>query len=144
MRLGSGGEGWSDARVGTSEPSSPSSPGDGGAKTEAKEPPSRGVHEAHHPVGLVDQEVPDEAYVLVVGVEELAVDQVAWREEYVSPPPCVIHNGLLLIPNSPRGPSDGHTSTCCHPSATSAPLQARRGCRRSPGSGSAWRPIALG
>jgi hypothetical protein len=32
----------------------------------------RGVHEAHLPVGLIDEPVPDEAYVLVAGVEDLA------------------------------------------------------------------------
>jgi hypothetical protein len=39
----------------------------------------RGVHEAHLPVDLVDKQVPDEAYALVFGAEDLAVDQVARR-----------------------------------------------------------------
>jgi hypothetical protein len=38
----------------------------------AQEPSLRGVQEAHLPVDLVDEQVPDEAYVLVVGVEDLA------------------------------------------------------------------------
>ena len=61
------------------------------AFVEAQEPSLRGVQEAHLPVDLVDEQVPDEAYVLVAGVEDLAVDEVAWHEEDVRPLPCVIH-----------------------------------------------------
>jgi hypothetical protein len=49
------------------------------ALLEAQELPLRGVHEAHLPVDLVDKQVPDEAYALVFGAEDLAVDQVARR-----------------------------------------------------------------
>jgi hypothetical protein len=64
----------------------------------------RGVHEAHLPVDLVDEEVPDEAYVLVVGVEDLAVDQVAGHEEDVRVLfPALSMRSLLLSPYSLRG-----------------------------------------
>jgi hypothetical protein len=39
------------------------------------------VQEAHLPVDLVDEQIPDEAYVLVFGIEDLAVDQVARHKE---------------------------------------------------------------
>ena len=58
---------------------------------ETQEPSPSGMQEANLPVDFVDQEVPDEAYVLVVGIDELAVDEVAWREEDVCPLPRIIH-----------------------------------------------------
>ena len=50
------------------------------AFVEAHKPALRDVQEAHLPVDLVDEQVPDEAYVLVVGIEDLAVHQVAWHK----------------------------------------------------------------
>jgi hypothetical protein len=74
------------------------------AFVDAQKPALRDMQEAHLLVGLVDEEVSDEAYVLVVGIKDLAVDQVAWHEEDVGPFARIIHTrDLLLDPYSPEG-----------------------------------------
>ncbi len=84
------------------------------AFVEAQEPSLRGVQEAHLPVDLVDEQVPDEAYVLLARVEELAVDKVVRHEEDVRPLPCIIHEEPPFRPVLASERPMVVPTTCCH------------------------------